>query len=59
MDVNDVVTITRRDFLTTSAGGLGALAFASLLKSDGLLATEASHTNPFELRAPHFAPVVD
>ncbi len=56
MDANDVVTITRRDFLTTTAGGVGALAFASLLQSNGLLASEAGHANPLELRAPHFAP---
>src|SRR5258705_138969 len=56
MDANDVVTITRRDFLTTTAGGVGALAFASLLQSNALLASEPGHANPLELRAPHFAP---
>ncbi|QGJ69049.1 Sulfatase [Planctomycetales bacterium 10988] len=50
---------TRRDFLTTSANGLGLLALASLLKQDGLLAEEApigeAPASPFT-RPPHFAP---
>src|SRR6266436_6448303 len=42
MDANDIVNITRRDFLATAASGLGGLAFASLLQSNGLLAATAS-----------------
>lgn len=38
----------RRDFLATSASGLGTLALASLFREDGLLADEA--------RIAHFAP---
>ena len=43
MSPQQIVDITRRDFLTTTASGLGALAFASLLKADGLLGAEAKH----------------
>ncbi|NBO92518.1 MAG: DUF1501 domain-containing protein [Planctomycetia bacterium] len=44
----------RRDFFTSSASGIGALAFVSMLRDDGLLAAEA--TSPLAMRAPHFAP---
>ena len=37
---------TRRDFLTTSASGLGGVALASLLAEEGLLA--APQGNEFE-----------
>lgn len=40
---------TRRDFLTTSASGVGTLALASLLQQDGLLAAESS----LDGRLPH------
>ncbi len=43
----------RRDFLATSASGLGTVALASLLQQDGLLATE---TSPLTARLAHFAP---
>src|SRR5262245_38678175 len=46
---------TRRDFLATSASGLGALATLSLLQQDGLLAADAQ-VNPLAPRASHFAP---
>jgi hypothetical protein len=45
---------SRRDFLTSSASGIGMLALASLFKDEGLLAAEAS--NPLAPQAPHFAP---
>jgi hypothetical protein len=45
---------SRRNFLATSAGGLGTLAVASLLRDQGLLAAEAA--NPLAPKAPHFAP---
>src|SRR3954468_15586412 len=54
MENQDILNITRRDFLATAASGLGGLAFASLLQSNGLLAADAA--NPLALRAPHFAP---
>src|SRR5688572_16735987 len=50
---------TRRDFLTSSASGIGLLALASLLKDDGLLAGEAavaSSVNPLAPKLSHFAP---
>ncbi len=43
---------SRRDFFTSGASGLGALALASMLRDDGLLAAE-SQTG---FKAPHFAP---
>jgi uncharacterized protein (DUF1501 family) len=49
---------SRRDFLATSASGIGMLAVASLLKQEGLLAAEGAQgaANPLAPRAPHFAP---
>src|SRR5262245_56781260 len=38
MKPQDLLTLTRRDFLATSASGLGTLALASLLRAEGLLA---------------------
>jgi hypothetical protein len=56
--------ITRRDFLATSASGLGTLTLASLFARDGLLgsahaaeaAGPAAPAGPMKLRPPHFAP---
>ena len=45
----------RRDFLATSANGVGLLALASLLADDGLLAA-ASAADPLAPKPPHFAP---
>ncbi len=51
------ITNTRRDFLATSASGLGTLALASLLGQDGLLAaSESAATDPLAPKASHFAP---
>ncbi|MGH7169954.1 MAG: DUF1501 domain-containing protein [Gemmataceae bacterium] len=49
---------SRRDFLTSSSSGIGMLALASLLRDDGLLATESNPdiSNPLTPKAPHFAP---
>jgi len=55
---------TRRDFLTTSASGLGALALGQMLTDDGLLSPEtafaddsvSSHADPLFPKPPHFAP---
>src|SRR5437868_5849706 len=45
---------SRRDFLATSASGVGLLAVASLLQQDGrLVASDA--VSPLEPRPPHFA----
>jgi uncharacterized protein (DUF1501 family) len=43
---------TRRDFLATSACGLGGVALSSMLLEDGLLGAEFS--NPMAPRKPHF-----
>jgi hypothetical protein len=48
---------SRRNFLTTSANGIGLLALASLLRDEGLLAAESKEAvNPLASKAPHFAP---
>ncbi len=46
---------SRRDFLATSASGLGTLAVASLLRDEGLLAADGP-ANPLAPKPPHFAP---
>src|SRR4051794_18965736 len=51
MSPEDIIKLTRRDFLATSASGLGTLALAALLKGDGLLAAEAAA--PAAANAPH------
>ena len=43
---------TRRDFLATSASGLGGVALSSMLLEDGLLGAEFA--NPMAPRKPHF-----
>ncbi len=46
---------TRRDFLATSASGLGGVALASLLADDGLLAApKGGFKDPLAPRKPHF-----
>src|SRR4051812_33510338 len=54
----DAVRRTRRDFLATSASGIGTLALASLLQQDGLLAAppDDSPGGPGVPRKPHFRP---
>src|SRR5947209_4119301 len=48
---------SRRNFLATSASGIGLLAVASLLREEGrLIATEPDVINPLASRPPHFAP---
>src|SRR5688572_26217879 len=55
MSPEDMARLTRRDFLTTTASGLGLLALASIFRDEKLLAAQPS-PNPFGPRAPHFAP---
>ncbi len=54
--IDSSILRTRRDFLATSASGLGGVALASLLAEEGLLATP--QVNGFEdsliPRKPHF-----
>ena len=49
------INLARREFFTSSASGLGALALASLLQQDGLLADDRAN-DPLAPKAPHFAP---
>ena len=61
MTPDEFIGLTRRDFLTTTASGLGVLALASILNDHGLLAAEATRANstaenPLARRHPHFAP---
>src|SRR5215207_6859323 len=51
--LDNAVHLTRRDFFTTAASGLGMLALGSMLNSDGLLAAPA---DPLLPKSPHFAP---
>src|SRR5262245_44306184 len=56
--MQEYVLQSRRNFLTTTANGIGLLALASLLRSDGLLAAEAQPDalNPLAPKPSHFAP---
>ena len=62
MDPDEIIKLTRRDFLATSASGVGTLALASLLAENGLLAAEAKRgaapnpVRPHAPQPPHFAP---
>jgi len=57
MSPEEIIKLTRRDFLATSASGIGALALASLFQTEGLLAAEADKTSASVVpRAPHFKP---
>ena len=49
--------LSRREFLTTAAGGIGGLALASLLARDTFAAAPThSLINPLAPKKPHFAP---
>jgi hypothetical protein len=56
--LSEALIQSRRDFLTTSASGIGLAALACLLQADGLLAAESrpEDANPLTPRRPHFAP---
>jgi hypothetical protein len=55
--LHDHLRLTRREFFTTTAGGIGSLALASLLAGDVGGANPArSVINPLAPKAPHFAP---
>jgi hypothetical protein len=56
--INELRTQSRRNFLCSTANGVGALALASLLKEDGVLAQEPARdpANPLAPRLSHFAP---
>lgn len=51
------VHLTRRDFFTTTANGLGMLALGALLHEDRAFAVPAeTDADPLRPKAPHFAP---
>src|SRR5688572_2394663 len=54
MSPDDIIKLTRRDFLTSAASGLGLLALASIFREQGLLAADVD-ASPFGPKAPHFA----
>src|SRR5215210_2402865 len=59
MNLNHYISQSRRDFLTTSASGLGMAALASMLQGDGVLAADQAAdgaANPLAPKPPHFAP---
>lgn len=57
MSPDEIIKLTRRDFLATSASGIGALALASLFQAEGLLAAEADKPAAADPpRVPHFKP---
>jgi hypothetical protein len=57
MNPDEIIKLTRRDFLTSTASGLGLLALASIFRDEGLLAAEAIPAGRFfGPKAPHFAP---
>jgi hypothetical protein len=59
MKSKEFVELTRRDFLATSASGLGTLALASLLGQEGLLANPSAapaQKSPHAPHPSHFAP---
>lgn len=46
--------LTRREFLTTAAGGIGGLALASLLSGEGYAASALQRGNPLAPKPPDF-----
>lgn len=59
MSPEEIIQLTRRDFLVDAARGVGGLAFASLLRADGLLAAGSQSGEgvaPLVPKPTHFAP---
>src|SRR5881397_3105390 len=61
MSPQEILQLTRRDFLVNAARGVGGVAFASLLRADGLLAAHGTRNTqhasaPHPPLPPHFAP---
>jgi len=57
--LKEYVEKTRRDFLSTTASGLGSLALASLLQQEGYAksaAKDVQRQGPLSPKPPHFAP---
>jgi len=58
---NDIASRTRREFLNTTASGLGMAALGAMLSGDGMLSAapptaEAGIANPLAPKPPHFDP---
>ena len=53
--LDKAIQLTRREFFTSTASGLGLLALSSMLQGEGLLGAQAP-ADPLAPRAPHFAP---
>ncbi len=53
--LDKAIHLSRREFFTSTASGLGLLALSSMLQGEGLLAAPATG-DPLAPRAPHFAP---
>ena len=51
---------TRREFLTTTASGLGMIGLGAMLSDDGIVSTataaETAGVNPLAAKMPHFDP---
>src|SRR5436190_1793575 len=58
MNLDHHILRTRREFLTTTASGLGLAALGSLLTQDNILTanTVSPSSNPLAPKRPHFAP---
>ena len=57
--LSEAVHLARRDFLTTTANGLGLLALGSMLNDDGLFAASTpvnANADPLMPKPTHFAP---
>lgn len=52
--ITNHVTRTRREFLNTTASGLGMAALGSMLTADGVLSADSIAVNPLAPRQPHF-----
>ncbi|MBL9113917.1 MAG: DUF1501 domain-containing protein [Verrucomicrobiaceae bacterium] len=53
--IDDTILQTRREYLTTTANGLGMMALGSMLAENGLLAAPSvTATDPLMPRKPHF-----
>src|SRR6185503_13999341 len=48
--------LTRREYLTTTASGLGLLGLGSLLSQEGVLNAQDAAVNPLQPRVGQFAP---
>jgi len=52
--LDHAIHLTRRDFFTTTASGLGLLGLGAMLQQEGLLAAPSASADPLLPRAPHF-----